>query len=148
MSTSRLLCSLVLGTLLISQISIHAQEMGSHKWDMEKSLSKLQTTLDLSTQQVEQIKHINQKYKAKYDQEKQSMKESRQSVMALSDAANPDYAKIESILVTQSQKMIPLMIDKIKHKKEIESLLSPEQVTKMKSLKQRMLSKWKHKRDQ
>ena len=136
--------------LLLSASLVYAEPSHDHFKDHDsmmpfQRIEKLQKKLALSQTQVDKIKAVNDTYKAKYDSYREKLMATRKQIKELSNDSAPDYTKIEAILTQNSPTFVAMQLDHIRHRKDIESVLSDSQLSKLKEL---FKKKWKKQSDQ
>lgn len=112
-----------------------------HKEKMSHSIEKMTKRLDLSSSQVSQIKSINNRYESVHDSVMSSIKPLKEQVKELKQADTPDYTRIRSILQQMAPYRIDMHINRIKHRHEIMSVLTPEQKKKFKKAREKRREK-------
>jgi Spy/CpxP family protein refolding chaperone len=100
------------------------------------NIEKYKEKLGLSETQITKIDAINRAHKARRDEGREKMKPLLDQIHALSEPAEPDYGRIEAIMKDLSPHVIAAQLDRIRHQKEIQAVLTPQQADMVKHLRQ------------
>lgn len=117
----------ILGAVLAVCLVGLPLEARPHHDKMEHSIEAMTKRLDLSSSQVTQIEGINERYKTLHKSVMASMKPLMEDVRELSKSDAPDYDKIRTLLERMAPHRVDMHINRMKHKHEIKSVLTPEQ---------------------
>lgn len=117
-----------------------------HREKLSHSIEKMAERLDLSKSQVDQIKEINERYEGIHESAKSSTKPLMEEVKRLSEEDAPNYTQIRQALERMAPYRIEMHVNRIKHKNEIKSVLTPEQREKFKESREKKREKYRKKR--
>lgn len=107
---------------------------GHHHGGFERLTKKL----DLSDAQKAQVKQIKEAGKAKVQPLRENMKSIRQQLNAATADGNFNEAQVQTLATQQANIMAQLTVEKERTKSQIYAVLTPEQQTQAKALKEQM----------
>ncbi|MEK7298913.1 MAG: hypothetical protein AAB066_03390 [Candidatus Margulisiibacteriota bacterium] len=99
------------------------------------NIEKYKEKLGLSETQITKIDAINRAHKARRDEGREKMKPLLDQIRTLSEPAEPDYGRIEAVMKDLSPHVIAAHLDHIRHQKEIQAVLTPQQADMVKHLR-------------
>lgn len=132
---------IVLGLLLLIFVAGAPLDARHHKKKMELSIEKLTERLDLSRDQVRQIEDINAKYERLHESVMASIKPLKEEVRGLAKQDSPNYTQIRSVLERMAPYRVDMHLNRIKHKNEIKSVLTPAQREKFQKAREKRQEK-------
>ncbi len=116
---------------------------GHHHGGFERLAKKL----DLSDAQKAQVKQIKEAGKAKVQPLRENMKSIRQQLNAATADGNFNEAQVQTLATQQANIMAQLTVEKERTKSQIYAILTPEQQTQAKALKEQMKERFKDRRE-
>ncbi|MEP7039025.1 MAG: Spy/CpxP family protein refolding chaperone [Acidobacteriota bacterium] len=102
------------------------------------SFGRLAKQLNLTDAQKAQMKQIREDGKAKTQPLRESMKSIHQQLSAATADGNFNEAQVQSLAAQQANIMAQLIVEKERTKSQIFAILTPEQQTQAKALKDQM----------
>ena len=139
--------AVVLGITLVAggafaQSVVRTGGMGHHGGGMGNLLGATGDYLDLTDAQRSEMKAILAKEKPTIRPLMQQLAQSHQQMSQLETAGTFDEAKVRSLATQQSQTMTELMVQKARIKSELMAVLTPDQKTKLATLKARQQARF------
>ena len=120
----------------------HKRGFGHHRG----GFGRLAKQLNLSDAQKVQIKQIREAGKAKVQPLRENMKSIHQQMNAATADGKFDEAQVQSLATQQADIMAQLTVEKERTKSQIYAILTPEQQTQAKALKEQMKERFKNRR--
>jgi Spy/CpxP family protein refolding chaperone len=146
MHAGKLYITALVGLAMATSLSAMPHKMDDHHSNRHFFNEKTQKELSLENAQHELIKTINEKYKQSYIQHKAQLKPIYDQITQIekNETQDPNYSELEALFAQANVVHTQVKIDKIKHHREILSVLNPiqkEKLNKMRSEKHEKMKK-------
>ncbi|CAN5254559.1 hypothetical protein BH20ACI1_BH20ACI1_28080 [soil metagenome] len=135
---------LAITLVAVGAIFVFAQKADGDKGKFKRGFGhrggfeRLAEKLDLSDAQKAQVKQIKEAGKAKVQPLRENMKSIRQQLNAATADGNFNEAQVQTLATQQANIMAQLTVEKERTKSQIYAVLTPEQQTQAKALKEQM----------
>ncbi len=120
----------------------HKRGFGHHRG----GFGRLAKQLNLTDAQKAQMNQIREAGKAKTQPLRESMKSIHQQFEAATADGKFDEAQVQSLAMQQANIMAQLTVEKERAKSQVYAILTPEQQTQAKALKEQMKERFKNRR--
>lgn len=107
---------------------------------------RLAKQLNLTDAQKAQMKQIREASKTKTQPLRESMKSIRQQMAAATADGNFNEAQVQTLAAQQANIMAQLTVEKERTKSQTYAILTPEQQTQLKALKEQMKERFKNRK--
>jgi len=144
------LFALSLGLLMTAMVGgVYAEPPHSPRgaYPNVHSLVKFKEALNLSDRQVQDIEHLNRSFKEKHRENHEKIKPLESRVRELEQAGSADYAAMAPLLKEISEVRAMVRLDKIKHRNELMTILTPEQKSALKAKREATRKALKERRE-
>ncbi len=144
---------LAIALVAVGTIFVFAQKADGDKGKFKRGFGhhhggfeRLAKKLDLSDAQKAQVKQIKEAGKAKVQPLRENMKSIRQQLNAATADGNFNEAQVQTLATQQANIMAQLTVERERTKSQIYAVLTPEQQTQAKALKEQMKERRQEKR--
>jgi Spy/CpxP family protein refolding chaperone len=144
---------LAIALVAIGTIFVFAQKADGDKRKFGRGFGhrggfgRLAEKLNLSDEQKAQIKQIRETSKAKVQPLRENMKSIRQQLNAATADGNFNEAQVQALAAQQANIMAQLTVEKERTKSQTYAILTPEQQTQAKALKEQMKERFKDRKE-
>lgn len=144
---------LAIALAAIGTIFVFAQKADGDKGKFKRGFGhrggfeRLAEKLNLSDAQKAQIKQIKETNKTTVQPLRENMKSIRQQLKAATTNGNFNEVQVQTLATQQANIMAQLTVEKERTKSQIYAILTPEQQTQAKALKEQMKERFKDRRE-